>query len=89
MLLAALGSVLLGLALAWAADRHLSARLPARRLVFVTGPLGALFGAWVTHVALGPGHTAGTLVGAVLIGAVLLSLLLRPTGHRLRRAFPF
>ncbi|MFF0449447.1 hypothetical protein ACFYT4_24060 [Streptomyces sp. NPDC004609] len=89
MLLEALGSVLLGLALAWAAERHLSDRLPARRVVFLTGSLGALFGSYVTHVALGPGHLAGTLIGAVLIGAVLLSLLLRPSGRRLRRAFPF
>ncbi|MFI6285303.1 hypothetical protein ACIBCM_11180 [Streptomyces sp. NPDC051018] len=89
MLLEALGSVLLGLALAWAADRHVPDRLPARRVVFLTGSLGSLFGAYVTHVALGPGHLAGTLIGAVLIGAVLLSLLLRPSGRRLRRALPF
>ncbi|MGW4028064.1 hypothetical protein ACWEFL_01905 [Streptomyces sp. NPDC004838] len=89
MLLEALGSVLLGLALAWAADRHLADRLPARRVVFLTGPLGALFGAYVTHVALGPGHLLGTLVGSALIGAVLLSLLLRPSGRQLRRALPF
>ncbi|MER5769220.1 hypothetical protein [Streptomyces sp. NPDC001985] len=89
MLLEALGSVLLGLALAWAADRHLSGRLPARRVVYLTGGLGAAFGAWVTYSALGPGHRAGTVLGAVLIGAVLLSLLVRPSGRRLRRALPF
>ncbi|MER7043589.1 hypothetical protein [Streptomyces jumonjinensis] len=89
MLLEALGSVLLGFAFAWAADRRLSGRLPARRVVFLTGPLGALFGAGVTHAALGPGHLLGTLAGAALIGAVLLSLLLRPRAHRLRRALPF
>ncbi|WP_327680555.1 hypothetical protein [Streptomyces sp. NBC_00467] len=88
MLMEALGSVLLGLALAWAADRHLSDRLPARRVVFTSGPLGALFGAYVTHAALGPGHLPATLVGAVLIAAVLLSLLIRPSARRLRRAFP-
>lgn len=85
MLWEALGSVLLGLALAWVADRHLADRLPERRAVFLTGSLGALFGAYVTHAALGPGQFLGTLVGAVLIGAVLLSLLLRPSARRLRR----
>ncbi len=89
MLWEALGSILLGLALAWAADRQLSDRLPARRVVFATGPVGALFGAYVTHEALGPGHVLATLVGAVLIGGVMLSLLLRPSTRRLRRAFPF
>jgi hypothetical protein len=84
-----LGSVLLGLALSWAAARHLPDRLPSRRVVFTTGPVGALFGAYVTHAALGPGHILATLVGAVAIGAVLLSLLIRPSGSRLRRAFPF
>ncbi|MFC4607974.1 hypothetical protein ACFO9E_09100 [Streptomyces maoxianensis] len=89
MLLEALGSVLLGLALSWAAARHLPDRLPARRVVFTTGPVGALFGAYVTHAALGPGHFLATLLGAVAIGAVLLSLLIRPSTRRLRRAFPF
>ncbi|MBT2391433.1 hypothetical protein J7E87_18825 [Streptomyces sp. ISL-1] len=89
MLLEALGSVLLGLALSWAAARQLPDRLPARRVVFTTGPAGALFGAYVTHAALGPGHFLATLLGAVAIGAVLLSLLIRPSTRRLRRAFPF
>ncbi|MFE7131452.1 hypothetical protein ACFVIM_11375 [Streptomyces sp. NPDC057638] len=88
MLWEALGSVLVGLALAWGADRRLTDRLPGRRVVLLTGPLGALFGAWVTHAALGPGHLAGTLIGAALIGTVLLSLLLRPSTRALRRAFP-
>ncbi|MEV6396907.1 hypothetical protein AB0M39_19330 [Streptomyces sp. NPDC051907] len=88
MLLETLGSVLLGLALSWAAARHLSERLPSRRVVFATGPVGALFGAYVTHAALGPGHVVATLAGALAIGAVLLSLLIRPSGRRLRRAFP-
>lgn len=89
LLLETLGSVLLGLTLAWAAARQLPDRLPARRVVFTTGPLGALFGAYVTHAALGPGHLLATLVGAAAIGAVLLSLLIRPSARRLRRAFPF
>ena len=89
MLLESLGSVLLGLALSWLAVRHLADRLPSRGAVFTTGALGALFGAYVTHVALGPGHSLATLLGAVAIGAVLLSLLIRPSTRTLRRAFPF
>ncbi|WP_405998669.1 hypothetical protein [Streptomyces sp. NBC_00829] len=89
MLLEALGSVLLGLALAWAAVRRLSDRLPARRVVFTAGPLGALFGAYVTHSALGPGHALVTLVGGAAMGSVVLSLLIRPSTRRLSRALPF
>ncbi|GLF94504.1 hypothetical protein [Streptomyces yaizuensis] len=89
MLFAVFGSVLLGLALAWAADRLLGSRLPDRRAVYVTGPLGALFGAWVAGASLGPGHVPGMLVGATLFAGVLLSLLLRPPARRLRRALPF
>ncbi|WP_149184277.1 hypothetical protein [Streptomyces sp. TRM49041] len=82
----ALGSVLLGLALSWAALHRLADRLPPRRTVLATGVLGALFGALVTHAALGPGFVLGTLLGAVAICAVLLSLLIRPAGRRLRRS---
>ncbi|MCX4548395.1 hypothetical protein OG709_24125 [Streptomyces sp. NBC_01267] len=81
----ALGSVLLGLALAWSAARTSPARLPARQVVLVTGPIGALFGAFLTHSALGPGHLLATLVGAVAVSAVVLSLLVRPAG-RIRRS---
>ncbi|MFD5034788.1 hypothetical protein ACFVWX_11595 [Streptomyces sp. NPDC058220] len=88
MIFEALGSVLLGLGLSWAAAHGLSHRLPARRTVFTTGPLGALFGAYLTHMALGAGHVMATLVGALLVGAVVLSLLLRPAGRRLHRAMP-
>jgi len=83
-----LGAVLLGVALSWAAARHLSDRLPSRRVVFTTGTVGALFGAYVTHAALGAGVLA-TLLGAVAIGAVLLSLLIRPSARRLSRPLPF
>ncbi|MEU0394256.1 hypothetical protein ABZ208_16015 [Streptomyces sp. NPDC006208] len=89
MIWATLGSVLLGLALSWAAAHHFANRLPARRVVFATGTLGTLFGAYVTHVAIGPGHEAAVVAGAVAIGAVLLSLLIRPSTRRLRRALPF
>ncbi|MFG3350007.1 hypothetical protein ACGF1Z_33700 [Streptomyces sp. NPDC048018] len=86
MFLEALGSALLGFALAWAALHRFSDRLPARGVVLVTGSLGGVFGALVTHGALGPGHFLATLVGAVAVAAVLLSLLLRPASRRLRRS---
>ncbi|MER6911541.1 hypothetical protein ABT354_07715 [Streptomyces sp. NPDC000594] len=88
MLFSVLAPVLLGLALAWAADRRLAARLPARPLVYLTGPLGALFGTWVAGASLGPGHVLGSLTGATLFGGVLLSLLLRPPARRLRGVLP-
>ncbi|MCM2411896.1 MULTISPECIES: hypothetical protein [unclassified Streptomyces] len=86
MILETLGSVVFGLALSWAALRSLSRRLPARRTVFGAGALGALFGAYLTHSVLGPGHAAATLVGSVLISAVTLSLLIRPRSRRLSRS---
>ncbi|OKK21208.1 hypothetical protein AMK16_09750 [Streptomyces sp. CB00455] len=85
MLMEALGSAVLGLALSVTAARLLARRLPAPRVVLVSGVLGALFGAYLTHFALGPGHNTltATFVGAVLVAAVVLSLLLRPSsGHR-------
>ncbi|MGW7429722.1 hypothetical protein ACWGIN_09220 [Streptomyces sp. NPDC054861] len=87
MFLEAIGSALLGLALAWAAVHRLPDRLPGRGAVLLTGSLGAVFGALVTHGALGPGHGLATLIGAVAVAAVLLSLLLRPaTRRRIRRS---
>ncbi|MER8046982.1 hypothetical protein [Streptomyces sp. NPDC094032] len=86
MFLEALGSALLGFALAWAAVHRLPDRLPARAAVLLTGSLGAVFGALVTHGALGPGHFLATLTGAVAVAAVLLSLLVRPASRRLRRS---
>ncbi|MBM7173593.1 hypothetical protein JQK87_35460 [Streptomyces sp. G44] len=86
MILEALGSTLLGLALAWAASHRLAHRLPARSLVLSTGPVGALVGAFITHMALGPGHALAVLLGAVTVSAALLSLLLRPTRSALRRS---
>ncbi|MCX5142731.1 MULTISPECIES: hypothetical protein [unclassified Streptomyces] len=86
MIFETLGSVLLGLALSWAALRSLSPRLPSRRAVLSTGALGALFGAYLTHSVLGSGHAAATLVGSVLIAAVTLSLLIRPRNRRLSRS---
>ncbi|MEU6821847.1 hypothetical protein ABZ921_14540 [Streptomyces atriruber] len=86
MILEALGSALLGLALAWAAAHRFGHRLPARTLVLATGPAGALIGAFITHTALGSGHAPATLLGAVAVSAALLSLLLRPTRTRMRHS---
>jgi hypothetical protein len=85
MILEALGSALLGVLLAWAAVHRLAHRLPARVLVFGTGVAGALFGDFVTHSALGPGSAVLNLLGAAVVSAASLSLLLRPAGRRLRR----
>ena len=87
MLLEALGAALLGLGLAWAATLGLPHRLPSRALVLPTGVAGALFGAFLTHSALGSGHALATLAGAVVVGAAFLSLLLRPSA-RVRRSAP-
>ncbi|MFI6727807.1 hypothetical protein NRF20_16225 [Streptomyces sp. R-74717] len=86
MILEFLGSAVLGLALAWVALRSLPHRLPSRRAVFTTGALGAVFGAFLMHSVLGPDHVVATLIGSVLIGAVTLSLLVRPGNHRLSRS---
>lgn len=86
MILETLGSVVLGLALSWAAIRSLSPRLPSPRAVFGTGALGALFGLFLMHSVLGAGHAAAALIGAVLISAVTVSLLIRPRSRRLSRS---
>ncbi|WP_405777480.1 hypothetical protein [Streptomyces sp. NBC_00859] len=85
MLWEALVSVLLGLALAWCAAQKLPTRLPSRQVVLATGPTGALFGAFLTRSAVGPDHGPLIILGAVVIGAVVLSLLLRPV-RRIRRS---
>ncbi|MFJ8859939.1 hypothetical protein ACIRD8_16070 [Streptomyces sp. NPDC102451] len=82
MLWESISSVVLGLALSWVVLRSLSGRLPSARVVFVTGGLGALFGAYLTQSTVGSGHVLATLTGAVLVGAVTLSLLIRPRGRR-------
>lgn len=86
MFLEALGSALLGLALAWAAAYRLPHRLPARSLVLSTGVAGGLFGAFLAHTALGSGHFLVIVVGAVAVSAALLSLLLRPEERFRRRS---
>ncbi|MET8801722.1 hypothetical protein [Streptomyces sp. NPDC004546] len=82
MILEVLGSAVLGLVLAWAASYRLSHRLPARPLVLCTGVAGALFGDFVTHTALGTGTAWLSLLGAAIISAASLSLLLRPLRRR-------
>ncbi|MEU6272470.1 hypothetical protein ABZ871_08630 [Streptomyces populi] len=86
MFLETLGSALLGLALAWAAAHRLPHRLPARSLVLSTGVAGALFGAFLTHTALGSGHFLAILLGSAVVSAALLSLLLRPEERFRRRS---
>jgi hypothetical protein len=85
MILEALGSAVLGIVLAWAAVHRLSHRLPATRLVFATGIAGALFGDFVTHSALDSGSLLVSLLGAAVVSAASVSLLLRPSG-RLRHS---
>jgi hypothetical protein len=86
MILEAFGSAVLGLVLAWAAVHRLSHRLPTTTMVFATGVAGALFGDFVTHSALGPGSVLVTLIGAAVVSAASLSLLLRPAGRLRRRS---
>ncbi|MEU7323101.1 hypothetical protein ABZ682_21495 [Streptomyces griseoviridis] len=81
LLLDALGSAVLGLVLAGVGLRRLAHRLPAVSLVLATGIAGALFGAFVTHSALGPGGVLVDLIGAAVVSAASLSLLLRPAGR--------
>ncbi|MFR0358091.1 hypothetical protein [Streptomyces sediminimaris] len=88
LLFEALGSALLGLALAWGANRRLAHRLPARSLVLATGAAGALFGAFVTHSAFDPGNVLLILLGAAIVSAASLSLLVRPAGRLRRRSAP-
>ncbi|MFK4143952.1 hypothetical protein [Streptomyces sp. NPDC004065] len=88
MILEALGSAVLGLLFGWAALHRLSHRLPSRRLVLSTGIAGALFGDFVTHSALGTGSVLPGLLGAAVVSAASLSLLLRPAGRLRRRSAP-
>ncbi|MEU3887317.1 hypothetical protein [Streptomyces sp. NPDC029041] len=86
MLLEALSSAILGLALAWAAAHRLQHRLPARSMVLSTGVAGALFGAFVMHSALAAGHVLLVLLGAAIVSVASMSLLLRPSGRMRRRS---
>ncbi|MEV8064996.1 hypothetical protein AB0P32_02425 [Streptomyces sp. NPDC085995] len=82
----ALGSAVLGLLFGLAVFRRLAHRLPSRPLVLSTGAAGALFGDFVTHSALGSASVLPSLLGAVVVSAASLSLLLRPAGRLRRRS---
>lgn len=69
MFLEALGSALLGFALACAAAYRLPHRLPSRTLVLPTGTAGALFGAFLAHTALGSANYPLILTGALVMAA--------------------
>ncbi|MET9254255.1 hypothetical protein ACGFZL_29730 [Streptomyces sp. NPDC048182] len=86
MLLEAISAAILGFTLAWAAAHSLPHRLPDRVLVLPTGVAGALFGAFVTHTALGSGGLLLPLLGAAAVSSASLSLLLRPAGRVRRRS---
>ncbi|MFB9463735.1 hypothetical protein [Streptomyces cinereospinus] len=86
MLLEALSAAILGLALSWVCVARLPHRLPARHLVLSTGVAGALFGAFLTHGALEAGGFVLVLLGAGIVSAASLSLLLRPAGRLRRRS---
>ncbi|MGW1215861.1 hypothetical protein ACWD5F_40155 [Streptomyces sp. NPDC002499] len=88
MLLEALAAAVLGLVLAAVTSHRLAHRLPTRSLVLATGVAGALFGAFVTHSALDPGNLFVILLGAAVISAASLSLLLRPSRRLRRRSAP-
>ncbi|WP_129287163.1 hypothetical protein [Streptomyces sp. GZWMJZ-114] len=78
MIVEALGAGVLGLVLAAVALRRLPGRLPHQALVYATGGVGGLFGAFVAHSSLGPGHRPLSLLAATAVTAALLSLLPRP-----------
>ncbi|MEU6079424.1 hypothetical protein [Streptomyces sp. NPDC047108] len=86
MILEALGSVLIGLAVAYASTRWLPERLPARPLVLGTGAIAALFGGLITYTVVGDAYPLATLLGALAVGVALLSLLIRPAGRWVRRS---
>jgi hypothetical protein len=85
MIWEALASVLVGLAVAWAALHWLPHSFPSRTMALTTGPSAALLGGLITRIVLGPGHIPATLFAALAVGAALLSLLIRtPPPHRSR-----
>ncbi|MFD7662336.1 hypothetical protein [Streptomyces sp. NPDC059788] len=79
MVLEALGSVIVGLAIALAAAHRLPGRFPSRPLTLTTGPAAALLGAFLAHSILGPDHFVQTLLAAGGLSAAMLSLLVRPS----------
>lgn len=87
MILEALASVLIGLAIAYGAGRWQPRRFHSRRLLLSTGPGAALLGVLLAHAVLGAGHTATVLIVALGFAVALLSLLVRPASG-LRRSAP-
>ncbi|MFI0774984.1 hypothetical protein [Streptomyces sp. NPDC021212] len=83
----ALGSVLIGLAVAYGASHRLPRRLPPTPLVLSTGPAAAFFGAMIAHTVLGSGYPVVVLMVALGFAAAMLSLLIRPRTGR-RRSVP-
>ncbi|WP_019545160.1 hypothetical protein [Streptomyces sulphureus] len=83
----ALGSALLGAAVACAALRRFPTHLPQPALVLATGGVSGLIGGLITRIVLGSGHTPSVLVAALGVCAALLSLLLSDgeSGRRPRR----
>ncbi|MDT3396197.1 hypothetical protein RKE29_06025 [Streptomyces sp. B1866] len=86
MVFVALGSIVIGLTLAYTAARWLPRRLPSRPLVLSTGPGAALLGALLAQAVLGtePVHAPASLAVACGFAVALLSLLVRPArgAHR-------
>ncbi|MCZ7416682.1 MULTISPECIES: hypothetical protein [unclassified Streptomyces] len=76
MLGEALGSALLGLAVACAALWSFPRRFGNPPLVLATGTIAAALGGLVTRAVLGPGHLGVSLLLAVAVAAALVSLLL-------------
>lgn len=88
----ALGSAILGLAIAYAAAHWLPGRFPNRTLVLATGPAAALLGGLIGRVVTGPGHPLAVLTIAACVSVALLSLLhgggVRSSGVRTGVAAP-
>ncbi|MCZ2525561.1 hypothetical protein [Streptomyces sp. HB2AG] len=67
-----------GLVVGLTAARLLPGRLPRRPLTLGTGACAGVLGGYVTRTVLdGPGHLPVVLLGAVLVSAALVSLLVR------------
>ena len=84
----ALGSALVGLALAWVATRRMPSRLPPRRLVLPTGTGGGLVGGLVAYAVMGPGNLVGALVVAAGVAVAMLSLLHGRSGRAATQPAP-
>lgn len=86
MLVQAVGSLLLGAAVAYGATRARPRLFPDHALVWATGPAAALVGLLLARAVLDGGPAVVTLVIAVGVSAALVSLLARPapTGVRHR-----